>query len=57
MIIEEVVKYEIRNIGANFWIVIRIIVCIHDKPSITWGNHKWKGAAPSLSKRAIRIKV
>lgn len=31
------------------------MVWSHDKPSITWGNQKWKGAAPNLSKRAIRI--
>ena len=24
---------------------------------MTWGNHKWKGAAPSFKRRAIRSKV
>lgn len=52
---EEVVKYEINIIGANFWIVIKMIVWSQDIPSITCGNQKWKGAAPNLRSSAIRI--
>lgn len=34
--------------GAIFCQVIKISLLIQFNPSITLGNHKWKGAAPNL---------
>lgn len=42
------VKYEIKYIGAIFWIERRTKAWGQDSPSMTWGNQKWTGAAPSL---------
>lgn len=41
--------YDTTLIGANFCQVIRIKEFSHDKPSITLGNHKWKGALPNFN--------
>lgn len=42
----------IRVMGATFCQVRIIIICIHLVVWITWGNQKWKGAAPILIDRA-----
>lgn len=34
---------------------MRIITWVQLRPSMTWGNQKWKGAAPSLRRRAKEI--
>lgn len=48
--------YEIKVIGASFCQVIKINLFIHVIPSITFGNQKWKGAAPLfMSKDEITI--
>lgn len=54
---EDKFKYEIRNIGAIFWIVIRIKAWGQVRPSITWGNQKCKGAAPNFKRSENVIKV
>lgn len=41
--------------GASFCQVIRMKQFIHDKPSITEGNHIWKGAAPIFNRRVKEI--
>lgn len=51
------VRYEIKNIGASFWIVRRINAWGQNKPSITWGNQKWRGAAPNFINKDKAIKV
>lgn len=44
--------------GANFCQVSTIKIYFQDKPSSTWGTHKWKGAAPSLiNKDILKIKL
>lgn len=43
--------------GASFWIVIKIMAWGHIIPSITCGNHKWKGAAPIFKIKASKIKI
>lgn len=54
---ESIVKeYEIRDSGAIFWIVIKMKQLFHSNPSITLGNHQWKGEAPLfISNGADRI--
>lgn len=47
-------KKEIRYIGANFWIDNKIAAWPQVKPSIIWGNQKWKGAAPNFIIRERR---
>lgn len=42
------VRYERITNGASFCHVIRTKQLNHDKPSITDGNHIWKGGAPIL---------
>lgn len=46
-----ILLYEIKVIGANFCQVIKINLFSHVIPSITLGNHRWKGAAPLFIKR------
>lgn len=43
--------YDIRDMGAIFWIVIKVIAWGQSSPSITLGNQKWKGAAPAFNRR------
>lgn len=43
------------TIGASFWIVDRINTWGHLSPSMTWGNHQWKGAPPTFKRRARKI--
>ena len=45
-------KSAIKERGAIFWMVIKIISWGHNKLSMIWGNQKWKGAAPSFNRRA-----
>ena len=46
-----------RDKGATFWTVIRIIRRGQDIPSIIWGNQKWKGAAPNFNNSAETIRI
>lgn len=48
----ELNRHTNKKRGAIFWIVIIIEICGHIKPFITWGNQKWKGAAPNFNKSA-----
>jgi len=50
--VSEYKRYDRRERGAIFWIVIRIITWSHWSPSITLGNQKWKGAAPAFNNKA-----
>lgn len=43
--------------GAIFCQVIKIILELHIRPSITLGNQKWKGAAPVFINIAEVIKI
>jgi len=45
----------IRSIGAIFCHVRITKVWIHLEVWITWGSQKWKGAAPILIAKAIKI--
>lgn len=47
--------YMIMIIGAIFCQVNRTNLLIHDRPSITSGNQKWKGAAPIFVNNALLI--
>ena len=49
--------YDNKYKGAIFCKVINITHWIHLKPFITWGNQKWKGAAPNLISKAVDIKI
>lgn len=49
---EKFILYIKIIIGAIFCHVSKIRQFIHDRPSITSGNQKWKGAAPIFVKRA-----
>lgn len=42
--------------GIYFWIVLKVKHKIHDKPSITEGNHKWNGGHPILIINETKIK-
>lgn len=44
-------------IGAIFCQVKRINLLFQFNPSITWGNQKWKGAAPIFIKRDELINI
>lgn len=55
--LEENARYEIRNIGANFWIVKRIRAWGQVRPSITWGNQKCNGAAPNFKSKDKAIRM
>lgn len=51
--IEIVIKYlDVKAIitkkGATFCHVKIKIFCVQFKPTVTWGNQKWKGAAPNF---------
>lgn len=45
--------YIIKTIGAIFCHVNNKRQFIHESPSITSGNQKWKGAAPILVNKAV----
>lgn len=46
-----------RYNGPTFWTVIKIKPWGQVNPSITCGNQKWKGAAPSFNNKAVVIKI
>lgn len=37
--------------------VIKMAACGHNKPSMIWGNQKWKGAAPNFNNKAEAKKI
>jgi hypothetical protein len=41
--------------GAIFWIVARMAFVVQDRPSITWGSQKCRGAAPIFMIRAVTM--
>lgn len=49
------IKYDININGAAFCTVISSAQFSHLNPSITPGNHQWKGAAPLFSKRGVQM--
>ncbi len=51
------IRYAKIIIGANFCQVIRINPLIHIMFSITFGNQKWKGAAPIFNIRVNTINL
>jgi hypothetical protein len=49
------IKYDINIKGAAFCTVISSPQFSHLNPSITPGNHQWKGAAPLFSRRGVQM--
>ena len=49
------IRYDINNNGAAFCTIINSAQFSHLNPSITPGNHQWRGAAPLFNRRGIQI--
>jgi hypothetical protein len=49
------IKYDISIKGAAFCTVINSAQFSHLNPSITPGNHQWKGAAPLFNRRGVQM--
>ena len=49
------VKYDSNINGAAFCSVINSAQFSHPNPSITTGNHQWKGAAPLFNRRGVQM--
>jgi len=49
------IRYDININGAAFCTVINSAQFFHLNPSITPGNHKWRGAAPIFSRRGVQM--
>ena len=49
------IRYDININGAAFCTVINSAQFSHLNPSITPGNHQWRGAAPLLSRRGVQM--
>ena len=49
------IRYDININGAAFCTVINSAQFSHLNPSITPGNHQWRGAAPLLSSRGVQM--
>lgn len=49
------IRYDININGAAFCTVINSAQFSHLNPSITPGNHQWKGAAPLFSRRGVQM--
>jgi hypothetical protein len=49
------IRYDININGAAFCTVINSAQFSHLSPSITPGNHQWRGAAPLLSRRGVQM--
>ena len=49
------IRYDININGAAFCTVISSAQFSHLNPSITPGNHQWRGAAPLLSRRGVQM--
>ena len=51
------IRYEININGAAFCTVINSARFSHLNPSITPGNHQWKGAAPLFSRKGVQMTI
>jgi len=49
------IRYDININGTAFCTVINSAQFYHLDPSITPGNHQWRGAAPLFSKRGVQM--
>ena len=49
------IRYDINISGAAFCTVINRAQFSHLNPSITPGNHQWRGAAPLFSNRGVQM--
>ena len=49
------IRYDININGAAFCTVINSAQFSHLNPSITPGNHQWRGAAPLFSRRGVQM--
>jgi hypothetical protein len=49
------IKHDISVKGTVFCTVISSAQFSHLNPSITPGNHQWKGAAPFFSRRGVQM--
>ena len=49
------IRYEININGAALCAVINSAQFSHLNPSITPGNHLWRGAAPRFSRRSVQV--
>ena len=49
------IRYDINIGGAAFCAVINSAQFSHLNPSITPGNHQWRGAAPRFNQRGVQL--
>jgi hypothetical protein len=49
-------QFNSRAEGATFCQARRMKVFLQDRPSTTWGSHRWKGAAAILIKSLKKIR-
>jgi len=49
------IRYDININGAAFGTVINSAQFSHLSPSLTPGNHQWRGAAPRFSSRGVQM--
>jgi hypothetical protein len=49
------IRYDININGAAFCTVINSAQFSHLNPSITPGNHQWRGAAPLFNRRGVQM--
>ena len=49
------IRYDINILGAAFCTVINSAQFSRLNPSITPGNHQWRGAAPPFSRRGVQM--
>jgi len=49
------IRYDININGASFCTVINSAQFSHLNPSITPGNHRWRGAATLFSRRGVQM--
>jgi len=49
------IRYDISITGVAFCTVINSAQFSHLNPSITPGNHQWRGAAPLFNRRGVQM--
>ena len=49
------IRYDVNINGAAFCTVINRAQFSHLSPSVTPGNHQWRGAAPLFSRRGVQM--
>jgi len=49
------IRYDFNINGAAFFTVISTAQFSHLSPSITPGNHQWRGAAPLFNRRGVQM--